>query len=266
MKPASVSLAGKVALITGAGSGLGAATALLFASCGARVGLIDRRRERLRGVHAEIRRRGGEALVLPADVTRPADLRKAVASLGRAWGRLDIVFANAGVNGTRAPVGELTVREWSEPLAVNLTGAFLTVRAALPWLKRTGGGSIVLTSSVVGNRMFSQVGASAYAASKAGLAAFGRLIALELARDRIRVNTVCPGVFASNLMAETRARHTRRLCLPVIFPRGHVPLTGGEPADAEAIARAVLYLASDIADHVTGTELYVDGGQSLLVG
>jgi len=266
VKTTALSLAGKVALITGAGSGLGEATARLFAACGARVGLLDRRRDRLRAVLARIERSGGEGLVLPADVTRPTQIWHAVAKLVRAWGGLDIVFANAGINGTRAPIEELTEREWSEPLTVNLTGAFLTVRAAVPWLKRRGGGSVVLTSSVVGNRMFSQVGGASYAASKAGLTAFGRLAALELARHRIRVNTICPGVFTSNLMAETRVRHTRHLCLPVQFPRGHVPLTGGEPATADAIARAVLYLASDLSDHVTGTELYIDGGQSLLVG
>ena len=257
---------GKVALITGAGSGLGEATARLFAACGARVGAIDRSRTRLNRIAGEITASGGSVLALPADVTRPVQLAAAVRKIRQEWRRLDIVFANAGINGTRAPVDELTPEEWDETLDVNLKGTFLTVCACTPLLKRSGGGSIILTSSVVGNRMFSQTGATAYAASKAGQVAFGRLIALELAKFRIRVNTICPGIFQSNIMTATRSRHTRYLRLPVVLPKGGVPLTGGHPAKADQIARAVWYLASDLSDHVTGTEIYVDGGQSLLIG
>lgn len=266
MNPPVDSLLGKVALITGAGSGLGEATARLFAACGARVGAIDRSRPRLIRIAGEIAASGGSVLALPADVTRPVQLAAAVKKISQEWHRLDIVFANAGINGTRAPVDELTPEEWTETLDVNLKGTFLTVRACTPLLKRSGGGSIILTSSVVGNRMFSQTGATAYAASKAGQVAFGRLIALELAKHKIRVNTVCPGIFASNIMAATRHRHTEHLCLPTLFPKGGVPLTGGTPATADQIARVVWYLASDLADHVTGTEIYADGGQSLLMG
>jgi len=266
MNPSADSLQGKVALITGAGSGLGRATARLLAACGARVGAVDRDASRLQEVTAEIAAAGGSAVALVADVTSREQLEAAVATIDRSWGRLDIVCANAGVNGTWAPVDELDPDDWDETLRINLKGTFLTVRATVPLLKRCGGGSIIITSSGVGTRMFTQTSASAYAASKAGQVAFGRMIALELAKHKIRVNTVCPGAFASNIIKGTRFQNTRNLRLPVLYPEGNVPLTGGPTGTAEQIAQTIWYLASDFSDHVTGTEVYVDGGQSLLMG
>lgn len=266
MTPPSVALTGKTALVTGAASGLGEAIVRLFAACGARIGAVDRDRRALHRVVNRINATGGSVLALPADVSNPKQMRQAVARLERSWKRLDILCANAGINGVRAPVDDLTPEEWDETIAVNLRGTFLTVREGARIMKQNGGGSIIIISSVVGTRMFSQSGATAYAASKAGQLAFGRQIALELAKDRIRVNTICPGVFASNIMNKTRARQTDHLHLPVIFPEGGVPLTGGKPATAEQIARVAWYLASGLSDHVTGTEIYADGGQSLLMG
>ncbi len=266
MNPPADSLQGKVAFITGAGSGLGEAVARLFAACGARIGAIDRNEEQLGRVCADITAAGGTALALPADVTVPEQLQAAVEKLEQTWGRLDIVVANAGINGTWAPVDLLTPEDWDATLGTNLKGTFLTVRACTPLLKRGGRGSIVIISSGLGNRMFAVTSATAYAASKAGQVAFGRMIALELAKHKIRVNTVCPGAFLSNIIKGTRFYKTSDLRLPVLYPEGSVPLTGGPPGSAEPIARAVWFLASDLSDHVTGTELYVDGGQSLLQG
>lgn len=266
MNPPADSLQGKVALVTGAASGLGEATARLFAACGARVGAIDRDESGLNRVVAEINGVGGIALALPADVKAADQLGAAVEKIETTWGRLDIVFANAGINGVWAPVDEIAPEEWDETLGVNLKGTFLTVRAAVPLLKRSGGGSIIITSSGVGNRMFTQTSASAYAASKAGQVAFGHMIALELAKHRIRVNTLCAGAFKSNIVASTRNRNNRDLRLPVLYPEGNVPLTGGRSGTAEQIARVVWFLASDLSDYLTGTEIYADGGQSLLTG
>lgn len=266
MNPPADSLQGKVAFITGAGSGLGEAVARMFAACGARIGAADRDEEKLGKVCTDIAAAGGTVLALPCDVADAAQLQAAVDRLEQAWGRLDIVVANAGINGTWAPVDELTPEEWDATLDTNLKGTFLTVRTCVPLLKRGGRGAIVIVSSGMGNRMFAVTSATAYAASKAGQVAFGRMIALELAKHRIRVNTVCPGAFLSNIVKTTRFHHTGNLRLPVLFPEGTVPLTGGPPGSAEQIARSVWFLASDLADHVTGTELYVDGGQSLLQG
>jgi NAD(P)-dependent dehydrogenase (short-subunit alcohol dehydrogenase family) len=266
MNPPVDSLQGKVALITGAGSGLGEAIARMLAACGARIGAVDRNESQVKRVVEAIIASGGAALALPADVTAADQLAAAVTKVEETWGRLDIVCANAGINGVWAPVDEITPEEWDETMAVNLKGTFLTVRACTPLLKRGGGGSVIITSSVAGNRMFSTSGSSAYASSKAGQVAFGRMIALELARHKIRVNTVCPGAFKSNISVDSRFRNLRNLRLPVQLPEGNVPLTGGWAGPAEPIARLVWFLASDLSDHITGTEVYADGAQSLLMG
>jgi len=266
MNPPSDSLAGKVALVTGAASGLGEASLRLLAACGARVAALDRDAGELARVHADVTAAGGEVLAITVDVTDAAGLAEAVAEVERTWGRLDIVLANAGLNGVWAPVDEITPEEWDETLGINLKGTFLTVRAAVPLMKRGGGGSVIITSSGVGSRMFGSCGASAYAASKAGQVAFGRMIALELAKDKIRVNTLCPGAFKTNIVKRDRFRNHRELRLPVKFPEGTVPLTGGHSGDPADYARVVWFLASEFSGHITGTEIYVDGAQSLLMG
>lgn len=265
MNPPADSLSGKVAFITGAGSGLGEAAARVLAASGARVAVVDRAAEESARVAAAINATGGVAMALTANVTKPDELAAAVTAVETHWQRLDIVCANAGINGTWAPVDDLTPEEWDQTLGVNLKGTFLTVRACTPLLKRTGGGSIIITSSGVGSRMFSMTGASAYAASKAGQVAFGHMTALELAKHKIRVNTICPGAFRSNIMTATRHRNTRDLRLPVTFPEGNFPLTG-QAGSTEQIARLIWYLASDLSDYISGTEIYIDGGQSLLMG
>lgn len=255
----------KVALITGAGSGIGAATARLLAREGARIALLDCREAADHDVAQEIRQTGGEAMCLHANVACEADVQRAFAELQNRWGRLDILFANAGINGTWAPLEDLTAAEWNETLEVNLRGTFLTVKAAIPLLKERGG-SIVITSSVNGTRMFSTAGAIAYGCSKAGQLAFAKMAAVELARHRIRVNVICPGFIDTPIHEQTRRRGLEGLGVPVEFPQGPIPLTGMAPGRPSDVAQQVLFLVSEAASHITGTEVFIDGAQSLLQG
>lgn len=260
------SLAGKRALVTGAGSGIGRATARLLAQAGAKVALLDRSSDDLdrvfdgiHGDHAEGHHR------IAADVSDEIEMIAAYNSVERFWGNLDVVVANAGVNGVWAPLDKLEVNEWDETLAINLRGTFLTVKLALSFLRKRGG-SVIVVSSINGNRIFSNSGATAYACSKAAQVAFAKMTALELARDGIRVNVVCPGAIETNIDNSTERRETDSLHLPVEFPEGDVPLTSGRPGVAENVAETIWFLASELSSHVSGTEIYIDGAQSLLQG
>jgi NAD(P)-dependent dehydrogenase (short-subunit alcohol dehydrogenase family) len=258
-------LKGKVALITGAGSGIGAAAARLLAKEGAKVAALSRTENEVAKVVAEIRDRGGEAVATPADISQPEQVQTAIERIGAEWGRLDIVFANAGINGVWAPLDELVPEEWDKTLAVNLRGTFLTVKYALPYLKKQGG-SVIVTSSVNGTRMFSNTGATAYACSKAAQVAFTKMVALELAEQRIRVNVICPGAIETQIEESTERRDVEKVKEPVEFPEGAIPLTDGRSGTSEQVAQLVLFLASDASSHITGTEIWIDGGQSLLQG
>lgn len=265
MNPYADTLTGKTAFVTGVGSGIGKAAAQLLARAGARVGGLTRKQKEAEATCRSIREHGGEALALEGDVSCSDDLKQAVAQIERQWGRLDIVVANAGINGLWAPLDDITEADWEQTLDVNLKGTFLTVKHALPLLKRAGG-SVVIVASVNGTRMFSNSGASAYATSKAGQVAFSRMTALELAKHRIRVNTICPGAIETAIDANTTQQDLDDAREPVIFPEGEVPLTDGKPGSSEQVARLIWFLASDLSDHITGTEVYIDGGQSLLQG
>jgi NAD(P)-dependent dehydrogenase (short-subunit alcohol dehydrogenase family) len=157
----------RVALVTGAGSGIGRAAALLLAREGARVAALGRSADELQQTVNAIKGAGGNALALEADISRPDQVEAALRKLVERWKRLDIVFANAGINGVWAPIEELTPEEWERTLSINLKGTFLTVKYAAPHLKRRGG-SVIITSSVNGTRIFSNTGATAYSCSKAG--------------------------------------------------------------------------------------------------
>lgn len=255
-------LSGRVALVTGAGSGIGKAAAVLLAKEGARVAALSRTREELEKTVAEIEDNGGEGMVVTADVSRPEDMQRAVREVTDRWGRLDVVFANAGVNGVWAPIEELDPEEWDKTIAINLTGTFLTIRYAVPHLKKQGG-SIVVCASVNGTRVFSNSGATAYASSKAGQVAMTKMLALELARDRVRVNVICPGAIDTEIDENTERRGVEDLGVPTKFPEGPHALEG-KPGTSEQVARLVLFLASDASDHITGTEVWIDGGESLL--
>jgi NAD(P)-dependent dehydrogenase (short-subunit alcohol dehydrogenase family) len=256
-------LNGRVVLITGAGSGIGRAAALLCAKEGARVGLVGRDEGPLVETAEAIG--GGHGLVLTADISDDAQIRGACDRLAHEWGRIDGVFANAGINGVWAPIDELDPDEWGRTIGVNLTGTFLTIKHCVPHLGR-GGGSVVITSSVNGTRIFSNVGATAYSCSKAGQVAMAKMLALELAPRRIRVNVICPGLISTNIDESTERQDLDTVSPMAVYPRGTVPLTGGRAGRATDVAQVVLFLLSEAASHISGTEIWIDGAESLLVG
>jgi NAD(P)-dependent dehydrogenase (short-subunit alcohol dehydrogenase family) len=257
-------MASRVALITGASSGIGRATAKLFLKHGMRVGALGHTPDEVRREADELQQHG-EIIPLIADVAHPEQMEQAIQNLVDRWGRLDVVIANAGINGAWAPIDELKVEEWNQTLSVNLTGTFYTVKYSVPHMKARGG-SIIITSSVNGTRMFSNSGASAYAASKAGQLAFGKMMALELAEFKIRVNVICPGAVATEIDENTEVRDLEHTGWPASYPEGKVPITGGEPGQPKDVAQLALFLASDASRLITGTPIWIDGAESLLQG
>lgn len=257
-------LSGRYALVTGAGSGIGAAAALKLAEAGADLALLGRTREELGATAEQVKSLGREALVLVADIAIEEQMRAAYEEAGNKFGRLDFVFANAGINGTWAPIDVLTYEDWNRTQSINLGGTFLTLHFAIPLMKERGG-SIAITSSINGTRTFTTAGASAYSTTKAGQLAFGQMAALELARYRIRVNVVCPGAIATNIADSTRKVQVEAARVPATYPEGTVPLTKGESGTAEQVADLVLFLASDRSNHISGTPIWIDGAQSLLI-
>jgi NAD(P)-dependent dehydrogenase (short-subunit alcohol dehydrogenase family) len=253
-----------VALVTGAGSGIGKAAALALAAEGYSVGVLGHTQSEIAATSEEIRSVGGEACVLQADISDETQMVKAVDDLVKEFGRLDVVVANAGINGVWAPIDDLKLEEWNKTIAVNLTGTFLTIRATVPHLKQTGGGSIVVVSSINGTRTFTTPGATAYTATKAGQVAMVQQLALELARHHIRINAVCPGEINTNIEAYTQLRGEEETAIPVVWPEGQVPITGGRPGKSEDVAEIIVFLASDKSRHMTGSPVWVDGGQGLL--
>jgi NAD(P)-dependent dehydrogenase (short-subunit alcohol dehydrogenase family) len=243
---------------------LGKAAAIRLAVEGADVAVLSRDKEEIEATAAEVEKLGRNALAIVGDVSDDDSMRDAFAKIKQEFGGLDILFANAGVNGVWAPVDELTVKEWDETIAINLRGTFLSVHYAVP-LMRPKGGSIVITSSINGTRTFSNGGASAYSTTKAGQVAFAQMMALELAQYKIRVNVICPGAIESEIEDNTEERNTDKAKVPAQYPKGKVPLTNGKPGKSEDVADLVAFLASDKSRHITGTPIWIDGGESLLV-
>lgn len=258
-------VSGKVALVTGAGSGIGKAAAQLLAIEGAKIGALGRTEDELQETVDAIKKQNGDALALVADISDEQQMQQAIQKLIKQWGRLDIVFANAGINGVWAPLEDLTLEDWKKTLSINLDGTFLTVKYTIPHLKKHGG-SIIITSSVNGTRIFSNTGATAYSTTKAGQVAFTKMIALELAKHRIRVNVICPGAIETEIDDSTTRKNADAEKEPVQFPEGAIPLTDGKPGKSEQVAQTVLFLASDASSHISGTEIWIDGAQSLLQG
>ncbi|HMB90576.1 MAG TPA: SDR family NAD(P)-dependent oxidoreductase [Rhodothermales bacterium] len=258
-------LEGKVALITGGGSGIGAAACRLFGHEGAKVATLSRTLSEVKETAEAVRASGSDALALEADVSKPEDVERAISAVKDRWGRLDIVFAHAGVNGLWAPVEEIPPEAWQQTIAINLHGTFYTIHYAVPLLKQQGG-SVIVTSSINGNRKFTCWGASAYSSSKAAQVALVKMTALELAKHQIRVNVICPGAIGTQIEENTEKRHIEKVVEPVVYPAGNIPLTDGKPGTSEQVAQLALFLASDRSSHITGTEIYIDGGESLLEG
>ncbi|KKB09090.1 SDR family oxidoreductase [Devosia chinhatensis] len=257
-------LNGKVALVTGAGSGIGKATATALAREGAAVVVMSRTQKEVDATAAEIEKAGGKAWATTADISDDAAMKKLVADSVERFGQLDIVVANAGINGVWAPIETLTPEEWDQTININLKGTYLTIHHAVPELEKAGGGAIVVVSSINGTRTFTSPGASAYSATKAAQVAMTQQLALELGQRKIRINAVCPGAIESQIDDNTEERDSDKSGIPVEFPEGDIPLTGGEPGKAEDVADVILFLCSDASRHVTGTPVWIDGGQSLL--
>lgn len=256
---------GKIALVTGGSSGIGEATARMLAKEGAIVGVLGRTPKEVERVVSKIEKTGGQALALIADVSKPAEIKKAVDQLAKAHGQIDLVLANAGINGKWAPLEELSEDDFDQTMDINFKGTFFTVKHALPHMKRQGG-SIVVVASVNGTRMFSNTGASIYASSKAAQVAFTKMTAIELANYKVRINVICPGAIETHIDENTEKVDVEKIAKPVEFPEGEIPLTEGKPGSADQVAQLALFLFSDLSSHISGTEVWIDGAQSLLQG
>jgi NAD(P)-dependent dehydrogenase (short-subunit alcohol dehydrogenase family) len=248
-------LAGKVAIVTGAASGIGRATSRLFGREGAAVVVTDVEEPGGRAVAEEIRRGGGRAAFLRLDATREADWAEAVAHVVQEHGRLDVLINNAGRGGlpARVTAEHVALEDWDLIMAANATSAMLGTKHAIPPMRRTGGGSIVNVVSIyamVGSRS-----GTSYHASKGAARALTRATAIQYAPEKIRINAVFPGFVETGMTAELHARPGVREERTALTPLGFV-------AEPEDIAPGILYLASDEARFVTGTELVIDGGMT----
>jgi len=247
-------LEGKVALITGGTSGIGSATAVRFAAEGAAVAITGRNEERGEQVVQDIVSKGGEALFIRSDVRKSEDCRNAVDRTLERFGRIDVLFNNAGVFHPKN-IPDCTEEEWDETIDSSLKGAFLMSKYALPSMIENGGGSIIHTSSGWG--ILGGDKAAAYCAAKGGLIVMAKAMAIDHGPDGIRVNCVCPGDVLTPMLPDDAAKRGMSWD---DYAVGAAERPLGRIGTADDIANAVLYLASDEASFVTGESLVVDGG------
>ena len=249
-------LKGKVALVTGGGSGIGRAIALGFAREGARVAVLGRRREPLDGVVLEMQQNGAEGKAVVCDVTRAESVRKAVEDVERTFGRVDVLVNNAGILSVTT-VESISDEEWDRVIETNLKAPFLLSRAVLPAFRRAGGGAIVNIASVLG--LVAMKNRAAYCASKGGVVQLTKAMALDHAHENIRVNCICPAIveteLVKNLFDSSEAGQSARDARIGTLPLGRF----GKPED---VAELAVFLASDESAWITGTALPVDGGLS----
>jgi NAD(P)-dependent dehydrogenase (short-subunit alcohol dehydrogenase family) len=254
---------GKVALVTGAASGIGAACAELLAREGAQVVATDIDDVGGAGLVEKINQARGEAIYLHHDVTSEPEWAEVVAKTEKQYGQLDVLVSNAGI-GLMVPIVEMSLSDWRRQTAINLDGVFLSVKHSIPAMRRCGGGSIILMSSIAGIR--GSANAAGYCATKGGVRLFAKAVAMECAQanDGIRVNSVHPGIIETPIWSKITG---------LAPPQGHNSITIAEGfaqvstplgfvGQAQDIANGVLFLASDASRYVTGTELSIDGGMS----
>ena len=247
-------VAGKAAIVTGAGTGIGRAIALALAREGAKVAVAGRRREKLGEVAQAIRQAGGEALVTVCDVSSEADSYRAVKDAEEAFGLVNVLVNNAGALSV-STVESISVEEWDRLMATNLKGPFLMSRAVLPAMRQAGGGAIVNVGSVLG--LVAMKDRAAYCASKGGVTMLTKAMALDHAQEKIRVNCICPAIVETDLIRELfskseegrRARDIRLATLPL-----------GKFGKPDDIAELAVFLASEESSWMTGTAIPVDGG------
>jgi NAD(P)-dependent dehydrogenase (short-subunit alcohol dehydrogenase family) len=244
----------KVALVTGGSSGIGRTTALLIAKEGAQVAVASRREEEGQSVVDEIRESGGEAIFVKTDVSRADDCANAVAQTVAAFGKLDIAFNNAGVEVFGKPVAETDESTWDYVVDTNLKGMFLSMKYEIPEMLKAGGGSIVNMSSTYG-LVASAFGGCGYHASKAGIIGLTKAAALEYAKQKIRVNAICPAFVATAMVEKFLEETGMTDQIKGFHPVGRLG-TEGE------MAQAVVFLASNASSFITGTALSVDGGMA----
>jgi NAD(P)-dependent dehydrogenase (short-subunit alcohol dehydrogenase family) len=243
-----------VALVTGAGSGLGKATALLLAESGARVAAFDLNKEAAQATRDEIAAAGGAALAVAGDSSSEEQVGEAVHEVVADFGKLTILVNAAGIV-VRKGLLETSGEEWRRVIDVNLNGYFYFLRASVPHMQEAGGGRIVQIASIAGHIGY---GYPSYTAAKGGILALTRQLAGELAPHRIRINSVSPGVVETGLNVDTLSQQSIREATIANTPWGRI----GEPVD---IARAVLFLVSPESDFITGSDLVVDGGMISLI-
>jgi NAD(P)-dependent dehydrogenase (short-subunit alcohol dehydrogenase family) len=247
-------LAGKVAIVTGAGQGIGRASAIAFAREGAKVLVAERDRTNGTATVSTIQAECGDSVLAEVDVSRESDVRAMVQIALERWGRIDILFNNAGILLLKS-IEEMTEAEWDRVMAVNVKAAFLAIKHVVPHMRRNGGGNILNTGSI--GSVTGQLGTPAYSASKGAIALLTKSLALDLGRDRIRVNCLCPGITDTSMLREHlgeglegEARIRTRL--------SRVPL--GAILAPDDVARAAVYLVSDESAGITGILHVVDGG------
>jgi len=252
-------VSGKVAIITGGASGIGAACARTLAREGARVVVTDIDQHLGNGVVSAITSAGGEAIFLAQDVTDEARWPAIIGATEHRFGRLDAMVANAGI-GIMVPIFQMSMEDWRRQIAVNLDGVFLSVKYAVPAMRRAGGGSIVMMSSVAGLR--GSAGLAGYCATKGGVRLFAKAVALDCAAvgDNIRVNSVHPGIIDTPIWGKLPVGAGGRNAPIDPHERAQAGVPLGRAGEAQDIANAVLFLISDASHYMTGSEIVVDGG------
>jgi len=248
-------LDGKIAIVTGASSGIGREAALLFAEHGAKLVLVARRREELKQLADEIKDSGGDAVAVAGTIAESETAREAVEVATQRFGGLDVAFNNAGTTGAQVPLPDMTAEMWNEVIATNLAGAFHAAKHQIPAMLTRGGGSLIFTSTFVGHTV-GFPGMAAYAASKAGLVGLMQVIAAEYGPKGIRANALLPGGTDTPM-----GRAVSNTPEALAFVQGLHALK--RLAMPREIAQSALYLASDMSSFTTGTALLVDGGVSI---